>query len=59
MKWLSHTQLDLFVVPVEPVALTNAERQMAVMLLQTLLTEALEAAIAKPTDPNAQEVGNE
>ena len=39
MKKLSRLQLDLFVTPAGPVALTDAERRMAVTLLQTLLTE--------------------
>jgi len=59
MKKLSHTQLNLFVISAGSVALTDAERQMAVTLLQTLLTEALGATITNPTVPTAQEVGNE
>ena len=59
MKKLSHTQLDLFVISAGSVALTDAERQMAVTLLQILLTEALAATITNPTVPTAQEAGNE
>ena len=59
MKKLSHAQLDLFVIAGPVVELSDTERQMAVALLQALLTEAIVPAIASTTVPTSQEAGNE
>jgi hypothetical protein len=59
MKKLSHAQLDLFVIVGPVVELSDTERQMAVALLQALLTEAIVPAIASTTVPTSQEAGNE
>ncbi len=58
MKELSHAHLDLFVIAGPVVELSDAERQMAVALLQALLTEAMAPAIASTT-MTSQEAGND
>lgn len=40
MRRQSRAQMDLFATPAQPGELTGPERQMAVALLQALLTEA-------------------
>ncbi len=59
MKELSHAQLDLFVIAGPVVELSDAERQMAVALLQALLTEAMAPSIASTMIPTSQEASND
>jgi hypothetical protein len=51
--------MDLFVTPDRPAELTGVERQMAVALLQALLTEAVMTRSSDASTSSKREVGNE
>jgi hypothetical protein len=53
------TQTDLFTKTVAPLALVGAERQKAVALLQTLLTEAVAKPIGQTPNSDKKEAGDE
>jgi hypothetical protein len=59
MAKLFHAQIDLFIRPVVPAELTGAERQKAVALLQTLLTEAATKPTGQSSNDGTKEVGDE
>jgi len=58
MRTLPRAQPDLFVATTGFAELTGAERQKAVALLQTLLTEAVRTLAVEPSVA-AKEAGNE
>lgn len=59
MKLLLRAQMNLFAAPPRPSELFSAERQEAVALLRTLLTEALTKSAAGQSGDAETEVGNE
>jgi hypothetical protein len=59
MRRLFRSQMDLFVTPDRPAELTGVERQMAVALLQALLTEAVMTLSSDASTSSKREVGNE
>ena len=59
MRKLFRMQMDLFVAPVRPAELIGAERQKAVALLRTLLTEAVTTLADEPSTSGKKGVANE
>ena len=59
MKKLFRMQMDLFVAPVRPAELLGAERQKAVALLRTLLTEAVKTLADEPSTSSKKEAADE
>ena len=59
MRKLFRSQMDLFVTPDRPAELTGVERQIAVALLQALLTEAVITSSSDPSTSSKRDVGNE
>jgi hypothetical protein len=59
MRKLFRTQMDLFAAPCRPAELIGAERQMAVTLLRTLLTEAVTTQADEPSTSGEKEMADE
>jgi hypothetical protein len=59
MRRLFRSQMDLFVPPDRRAELTGVERQIAVALLQALLTEAVMTSSSDPSTSSKRDVGNE